>query len=260
YFSETGQLWGNPIYRWPVMRRLGFQWWIDRFRGTFRLFDIVRVDHFRGFESYWSVSAREKTAINGKWVKAPGRRLFRELKKSLGDLNIVAENLGVITPEVEALRREFGFPGMAVLQFAFGSDPQAASFQPHRFERHLFAYTGTHDNDTLMGWWNGEGNSTRSREQVRHEKAGARRYLGFANEPVNWAFIRLLSASVADAAIVPMQDVLGLNGEARMNLPGNGSGNWRWRMLPGAFTPALQAQLRDLAENYGRITKHDARE
>lgn len=258
YFSETGQLWGNPIYRWSVMRRSGFQWWIERFRGTFRLFDIVRVDHFRGFESYWCVRAREKTAINGKWVKAPGRRLFRELRKSLGDLNIVAENLGIITPEVEALRREFGFPGMAVLQFAFSGDPQSASFRPHSFERSLFAYTGTHDNDTLMGWWNGEGASTRSNDQIRDETARARRYLGVTNEPVNWAFIRLLWRSVADAAIVPMQDVLGLDGTARMNLPGNGSGNWRWRMLPGAFTPALQAQLRDLTETYGRIPQPDA--
>lgn len=258
YFSETGQLWGNPIYRWPVIQRLGFQWWIERFRGTFRLFDIVRVDHFRGFESYWSVPAREKTAMNGRWVKAPGRKLFRELKRSLGDLNIVAENLGVITPEVEALRREFGFPGMAVLQFAFGSDSEGNPFQPHRFERHLFAYTGTHDNDTLMGWWNGEGASTRSFTQIREENARARRYLGIANEPVNWAFIRLLWASVADTVIAPMQDVLGLDGRARMNLPGNGSGNWRWRMLPSVFTPALQAQLRELTETYGRIPQRHA--
>lgn len=258
YFSETGQLWGNPIYRWPVMQRLGFQWWIERFRGTFRLFDIVRVDHFRGFESYWSVPAREKTAINGKWVKAPGRKLFRELKKTLGDLNIVAENLGVITPEVEALRREFGFPGMAVLQFAFDGNSEGNPFQPHRFERHLFAYTGTHDNDTLMGWWNGEGASTRSSAQTREENARARRYLGITNEPVNWAFIRLLWASVADTAIAPMQDVLGLDGKARMNQPGNGSGNWRWRMLRHAFTPALQAQLRELTETYGRIPRRDA--
>ncbi len=260
YFSETGQLWGNPIYRWPAMRRSGFHWWIERFRGTFRLFDIVRLDHFRGFEAYWSVRAGETTAVNGKWIKGPGRKLFREVKKVLGDLNIVAENLGVITPEVEALRREFGFPGMAILQFAFGDDPQAPTFRPHRFERHLFAYTGTHDNDTLLGWWNGEGASMRTGEQVQRERAAARRYLGHTSEPVNWAFLRSLFASVADAAIAPMQDILGLDGQARMNLPGNGSGNWLWRMLPGAFTLALQGQLRSLAENYGRIPKHDRRE
>jgi 4-alpha-glucanotransferase len=259
YFSETGQLWGNPIYRWREMRRSGFQWWIERFRGTFRLFDIVRVDHFRGFEAYWSVRAGENTAVNGRWVKGPGRKLFREVKKTLGDLNIVAENLGVITPEVEELRREFGFPGMAVLQFAFGDDPQSLAFRPHRFERNLFAYTGTHDNDTLLGWWNGQGASMRSPEQVEHERASARCYMGRTREPVNWALLRLLFASVADVAIAPMQDILGLDGGARMNLPGNGSGNWRWRMSAGAFTPVLQAQLRELAETYGRIPKHDQR-
>jgi 4-alpha-glucanotransferase len=255
YFSETGQLWGNPIYRWPAMQQSGFQWWIERFRGTFRRFDIVRVDHFRGFEAYWSVPAREKTAVNGKWIKAPGRRLFRELNRALGELNIVAENLGVITPEVEALRREFGFPGMAVLQFAFGPDPQACTFQPHHFERHLFAYTGTHDNDTIMGWWNGSGNNTQSAEESQKERDRARRYLGHTNEPVNWAFIRMLAASVAAVAIVPMQDVLGLGTEARMNMPGNGNGNWQWRMQPGAFTPALQSRLRELAEVYGRLAQ-----
>ena len=261
YFSQTGQLWGNPIYRWSAMQRQGFTWWIERFRNIFHLFDIVRVDHFRGFEAYWSVPAGEKTAVNGKWMKAPGRKLFRKLSQSLGELNVVAENLGVITNEVEELRREFGFPGMAVLQFAFGSDPQAATFRPHNFERHVFAYTGTHDNDTIMGWWNsGSGNSTRSHEETEQEKIAVRRYLGPHHEPLNWSFIRLLYASVADVVIIPMQDVLGLGSEARMNLPGSDNGNWRWRMLPGAFAPSLEAQLRELAEIYERIPHHPATE
>lgn len=254
YFSETGQLWGNPIYHWAEMERSRFKWWIERFRGTFRLFDLVRLDHFRGFEAYWAVPAAAETAVNGKWVKAPGEKLFRAARKALGDLKVVAENLGDITPEVERLRHEFNFPGMAVLQFGFGTDPQASTFRPHNFERELFAYTGTHDNDTVMGWWTSKGgDSTRSEEDVRKEKDFARRYLGPGDEPFNWKVIRALLSSVARAAIVPMQDVLGLASESRMNMPGVGEGNWRWRMTAGAFTREYQERLRDLAEVYERI-------
>ena len=254
YFSETGQLWGNPIYRWPEMQRSGFKWWIERFRGTFRLVDLVRLDHFRGFEAYWAVPAAEQTAVNGRWVKAPGRELFRAVTKKLKQPHIVAENLGDITPEVEDLRQEFNFPGMAVLQFGFGTDPQAATFRPHNFERELFAYTGTHDNDTVMGWWTSEGgDSTRTPEDVCKEKAVTRRYLGPNEEPINWKMIRVLAGSVARVAIVPMQDVLGLGSESRMNMPGVGEGNWSWRMKPGAFTTEFQDRLRDLAEIYERV-------
>lgn len=256
YFSETGQLWGNPIYCWTEMERSRFKWWIERLRGTFRLFDLVRLDHFRGFEAYWAVPANEKTAVNGKWLKAPGQKLFRAAQKALGRLDVVAENLGDITPEVEQLRREFNFPGMAVLQFGFGTDPQASTFRPHNFERELFAYTGTHDNDTVIGWWSSEGgDSTRSPEDVRKEKDIARRYIGPGEEPINWKLIRLLSASVAHASIVPMQDVLGLGSDSRMNMPGVGDGNWSWKMRPGAFTTEFQQQLRDLAEIYDRIPR-----
>ncbi len=256
YFSETGQLWGNPIYRWTEMERSRFKWWIERLRGTFRLVDLVRLDHFRGFEAYWAVPAAEETAENGKWIKAPGEKLFRAAKKALGELAVVAENLGDITPEVEELRRQFGFPGMAVLQFGFGTDPQAATFRPHNFERDVFAYTGTHDNDTVMGWWTSEGgDSTRTPEEVRKEKALARRYLGPSDEPIHWKLIRLLLSSVAHAAIVPMQDVLGLGSESRMNMPGVGEGNWSWRMKPGAFTSEYQKRLRDLAEIYDRVPR-----
>src|SRR5579884_1374546 len=179
YFSATGQLWGNPIYRWDRMREDGYAWWVERMRAALTMFDLVRVDHFRGFEAYWQVPAEETTAVNGRWVKGPGADLFRVLRRELGELPIVAENLGVITPEVEAIREEFGLPGMAILQFAFGKDPQGPSFQPHNYPRNLAAYTGTHDNDTAMGWWRSEGgDSTRTAEDVREEKAKARVYLG----------------------------------------------------------------------------------
>lgn len=254
YFSETGQLWGNPIYRWSEMERSGFQWWIERLRGIFRLFDLVRLDHFRGFEAYWSVPATEETAVNGRWIKAPGAKLFRTAREKLGELRVVAENLGDISPEVEQMRRQFGFPGMAVLQFGFGADPQAATFRPHNFERELFAYTGTHDNDTVMGWWNSEGgDSTRTAEDVRKEKAIAQRYLGPGDEPINWKLIRVLLGSIARLAIVPMQDVLGLGSESRMNMPGVARGNWGWRMRDEAFTREYQERLRGLAEIYERV-------
>ena len=254
YFSETGQLWGNPIYRWPEMERSRFNWWIDRLRGTFRLFDLVRLDHFRGFEAYWAVPAGEETAVNGRWVKAPGAKLFRAAQKALGELKVVAENLGDITPEVEQIRREFHFPGMAVLQFGFGTDPQAATFRPHNFERELFAYTGTHDNDTVMGWWTSEGgDSTRSAEDVRKEKAFAQRYIAPSDEPIHWKLIRVLLSSVAQVAVMPMQDVLGLGSESRMNKPGTAEGNWSWRMSGEPFTEQHQERLRDMAEIYERL-------
>src|SRR5580698_401896 len=239
YFSATGQLWGNPIYRWDVLADSGYRWWIDRFRASFKLFDMVRLDHFRGFEAYWEVAADASTAIDGRWVKGPGRDLFDVLRTELKELPIVAENLGVITPEVEGLRREFGFPGMSLLQFAFGNDPQGPSFRPHNYTRELVAYTGGHDNDPTVGWWNsyGVGESTRTPEDIDKERAFTRAYLGFDDEPVNWVFIRTILASVAGMAIMPLQDVLGLGSSARTNLPGTLSGNWKWRYRATDLTP-----------------------
>jgi 4-alpha-glucanotransferase len=253
YFSATGQLWGNPIYNWALLKETGYQWWVERLRSALRLYDIVRIDHFRGFEAYWEVDAQEATAIDGRWVKGPGRELFVALQKHLGELPVIAENLGVITPEVEAIRHEFHLPGMAILQFAFGKDPQAPTFKPHNYVRELVAYTGTHDNDTVVGWWNSAGgDSTRTPEDVEKEHAYARAYLGCKDEPINWVLIRGIMASVANTAIAPMQDVLGLGSEARMNLPGKASGYWKWRMKMGAATNDIAVRLKDLARLYDR--------
>jgi len=254
YFSATGQLWGNPIYRWQRMADTGFGWWIDRFRATLQTVDMVRLDHFRGFEAYWAVPANEATAVNGEWRKAPGAELFEAARRQLGDLPIVAENLGVITPEVESLRAKFGFPGMAVLQFAFGTDPQAPTFRPHSYPREMVAYTGTHDNDTTMGWWTatGAGSSTRSLDDIAHERDFARAYLATDGREMNWAFIRAIFQSVADTAIAPLQDVLGLGSEARMNTPATTSGNWKWRFTEGALTTEIRDRLRELSRLYDR--------
>jgi 4-alpha-glucanotransferase len=254
YFSATGQLWGNPIYRWDLLARSGYAWWVNRFRSALSLFDMVRVDHFRGFEAYWEVPGQAQTAAGGKWVKGPGAELFRVVQSQVGELPIVAENLGVITPEVEAIRREFSFPGMALLQFAFGIDPQGPSFRPHNYDRELVAYTGGHDNDTMIGWWNSRvsSDSVRTAEDIRKERALARAYLGFEDQPVNWVFIRAVMSSVADTAIVPLQDVLGLGSAARMNLPGTKSGNWRWRYSSGALTDQHRDRLANMVELYDR--------
>jgi 4-alpha-glucanotransferase len=259
YFSATGQLWGNPVYRWDVLAANGYKWWIERFRASLALFDMVRLDHFRGFESYWEVPANETTAINGRWVKGPGEDFLSALQNAFGGLPIVAENLGVITPPVEKLRQQFGLPGMSLLQFAFGTDPQGPSFRPHNYSRDLVAYTGGHDNDTTVGWWSssGAGDSTRTAEDVRKEHDFARAYLNFGardddDSEINWVLIRAVLASVADVAIVPLQDVLGLGSEARMNLPGRVSGNWKWRYRPGALRDELSARLRNLVTLYDR--------
>jgi len=255
YFSATGQLWGNPIYRWELLAANGYVWWIERFRASLALFDMVRLDHFRGFESYWEVPANEPTAMHGRWVKGPGESLLSALQNAFGELPIVAENLGVITPPVENLRKQFGLPGMSLLQFAFGTDPQGPSFRPHNYSRDLVAYTGGHDNDTTVGWWSsrGAGDSTRTPEDVRKEHAFARAYLNFENDDeINWVMIRAVLSSVADVAIVPLQDVLGLGNSARMNLPGKVSGNWKWRYRPGALSAELSARLRNLVTLYDR--------
>jgi 4-alpha-glucanotransferase len=255
YFSATGQLWGNPHYRWEALARTGYAWWIERFRATLDLVDRVRIDHFRGFVASWEVPFGAATAALGRWQEGPGAALFDAVESALGltHLPFIAENLGVITPEVEALRERFEFPGMAILQFAFGSDPQAPDFKPHNYPRNRVVYTGTHDNDTTMGWWTGEAeHSTRSPAEIRAEREHARRYLGIDGPDAHWAFVRAALASVADTAIVPAQDLLGLGSEARMNQPGTVTGNWRWRLLPGQLTPGLAEVLALLARTYDR--------
>ena len=253
YFSATGQLWGNPLYRWDEMGRTGYAWWIDRFRATLALVDLVRLDHFRGFEAYWEIPASAPTAATGRWVKGPGAALFDALRAALGTLPIVAENLGVITPEVESLRERFGFPGMAILQFAFGGDPHGSDFIPHNYTRDRVVYTGTHDNDTVVGWWtSGVGDSTRTAEEVEAEREFARRYMHSDGKEIHWDFIRTLLVSVANTAIVPLQDVLGMDGEGRMNLPGRPGGNWRWRYIEDALSPEVRRRLKALTEASGR--------
>ncbi|MBM4031983.1 MAG: 4-alpha-glucanotransferase [Planctomycetes bacterium] len=242
YFSKTGQLWGNPLYRWEAMKADGYAWWVARLRQTLKTVDIVRLDHFRGFAAYWEVPAGEETAINGKWVKGPGAKLFKALEAALGELPIVAEDLGLITPDVHALRKRFGFPGMKVLQFAFTSDA-THPYLPHNYEPNCIVYTGTHDNDTTLGWYH-----TRGFE----EKARLHKYLGPLSEPVNWALIRLAYQSVADVAIVPLQDLLSLAGDARMNTPGKFGNNWAWRCREHLLGRDLRGGLRDFALTYGR--------
>jgi 4-alpha-glucanotransferase len=252
YFSETGQLWGNPLYEWERMHADGYRWWIARMRAGLDLFDLVRLDHFRGFEAYWEVPGDAPTAVNGRWVQGPGAALFHALTAALGPLPIVAENLGLITPEVEALREQFGYPGMAILQFAF--DGQDSNFIPHRYVRDLVVYTGTHDNDTTMGWWqsSGAGDSTRSTEAVAREKAFARRYLGTDGTDMHWVLIRATLASVANTVLIPMQDVLGLGSDARMNLPGRQAGNWGFRFTWAQLSPDLTERLRTLTTTFER--------
>jgi 4-alpha-glucanotransferase len=253
YFSATGQLWGNPLYRWETLARTGYSWWVDRFRAVLALVDLVRLDHFRGFAACWEVAGDAETAVNGRWVEGPGRTFFEALRGALGDLPIVAEDLGVITPEVEALRDGLSLPGMAILQFAFGADAHANDFLPHNYPRNKVAYTGTHDNDTVAGWWAaGVGDSTRTAAEVEAERERALAYCGGDGRAIHWDFVRTLLVSPADTAIVPLQDVLGEGTEARMNLPGRAHGNWRWRFAASDLTPEVRRKLRAITEASGR--------
>jgi 4-alpha-glucanotransferase len=242
YFSPTGQRWGNPLYRWDVMKQQGFAWWIERCRSAFSIYDIVRIDHFRGFEAYWEVPASEPTAIKGRWVKAPGHELFHAIERALGKLPIIAEDLGIITPEVEALRDAFGFPGMRVLQFAFVADTKS-TYLPHNCIPNCVAYSGTHDNNTTLGWFISL--DEKPSEQVLH-------YTGTDGSRINWDMIRLLMMSVAGMIVVTMQDLLSLGEEARMNMPGRLGGNWAWRYTPAMLTPAIANRLKTMTETYGR--------
>ncbi|ALC15796.1 4-alpha-glucanotransferase [Desulfuromonas soudanensis] len=242
YFSTTGQRWGNPLYRWEAMAEEGYAWWLSRFRWNLAQTDLVRIDHFRGFEACWAIPAEEKTAVNGQWLKVPGAELFRALKAALGRVPIIAEDLGLITPEVEALRREFGFPGMKILQFAFGSGADNP-YLPHNLESDCVVYTGTHDNDTTLGWW---------RKLSGQEREGVRAYLGSSGRDQPWELIRAALASVGAYCIIPLQDLLALGSEARMNTPGRAGGNWGWRFSPGDLGVDLQQRLSALTALYGR--------
>lgn len=242
YFSETGQLWGNPLYNWDTLRQTGFRWWIDRVKANLTLYDIVRIDHFRGLAAYWAVPFGEPTAVKGQWINAPGKEMLDAIRNELGELNLIAEDLGVITPDVEHLRDSNNLPGMKILQFAFDSADEN-DFRPHTYTRNCIVYTGTHDNDTTLGWYKSAGEA---------DLQSMRDYFEPNENEIHWAFIRLAWSSVADTAIAPAQDVLGLGTECRMNLPGKASGYWRWRVLPGQLTSQHAQRLAKLSKIFGR--------
>jgi 4-alpha-glucanotransferase len=254
YFSRTGQLWGNPLYRWEVMAASDYAWWMQRLRTTQQMVDMIRLDHFRGFEAYWEVPASEPTAINGRWVQGPGLAFFETLRRTLGDLPIVAEDLGLITPEVRRLRVALRLPGMRVLQFGFGGDPHDNEHAPHNYSRDCVVYSGTHDNNTSRGWLleveqpGDEG----ALQQMRAERTVALKYMASDGSQIHWDMIRLALASVADVAILPLQDVFGLGQEARMNYPGRAEGNWEWRYTADMLQDGLATRLREMVEIYGR--------
>ncbi len=248
YFSKTGQCWGNPLYRWDVMKQTGYRWWIERIQIMMQQVDIIRLDHFRGFEKYWEIPSGSKTAVGGRWVDGPGYHFFEVLAQSLGTLPFIAEDLGYITPEVHALRDRCGFPGMRVLHFAFGDESAENPHKPFNFIRNCVAYTGTHDNNTTAGWLAGG-----DRAYAADEIERALRYMDVDEKDAVWGLIRVLLSSVADTAIVPMQDVLGLGAEARMNTPATKEGNWRWRMRPDHLSPEIASRLYELNRIYGRL-------
>ena len=243
YFSPTGQLWGNPLYRWAAHKKDGYAWWLARLRAVLELVDIVRLDHFRGFAAYWEVPGRAKTAEIGRWTPAPGMHFFKVVRKELGELPIIAEDLGVITPDVVELRETYDLPGMKILQFGFGGDPNDP-FLPHNYVTNCVVYTGTHDNDTALGWYERVSNK---------DKDFCRRYLARDGSDVSWDMVRAAWGSVAAFALAPMQDLLGLGNEGRMNYPGNPSGNWTWRMPASAANDFwIKKRLRELNYLYSR--------
>jgi len=255
YFSRDGQLWRHPHYRWARHRATGFAWWIARFRHAFQRFDAVRIDHFLGFHRVWAVPGRAQSARRGKWVKTPGAELLTTLRHQLGRLEIIAEDLGLVTPEAVVLRERFGFPGMRLLHFAFGTEAGSRCNQPHTYSHNCVVYPGTHDNETTVGWF---ARLRRAAHKGRRtggttELQRVLRYLGTAGHEINWDLIRLALSSPANLAIIPVQDVLGLGNEARMNTPATATGNWRWRLWPGQLRPRHAHRLRDLTEIYGRL-------
>jgi 4-alpha-glucanotransferase len=257
YYCSTGQLWGNPTYRWDVLKETDFAWWVEHLRATLELVDFVRLDHFRGFEAFWEVPAGETTAINGKWEKCPGEDLLNKFKEVYDDIPIIAEDLGVITPEVIALREKFNLPGMIVLQFAFESDYAQfdfKSFDPLNFPKHSVAYTGTHDNNTTVGWYNekpGEA-TTLSAEDMRKKKEKILAHFGTDGSQIQWDMINDALRSSSDFAIIPLQDILGLGIEARMNTPGTSSGNWEWRFAWDMLTEDMKKKLKELTAEHKR--------
>ena len=243
YFSATGQLWGNPLYRWDAMKANGYAWWLRRIRAALRLYDIVRIDHFRGFAAYWEVPASEETAINGQWVTGPGSDFFDVIKRELGELPIIAEDLGEITPVVIALRDQFNLPGMKILQFAFSTDA-SDKFLPHNYTRNFIVYSGTHDNDTTVGWYH--------HSATDHERDHFRRYFATDGHDPAWSMLTAAWQSVAVMTLAPLQDILSLDTHARMNLPGRAAGNWGWRFREGEITEFLAERLHDVTLLYGR--------
>jgi len=246
YFSKTGQLWGNPVYRWDILKEKKYDWWVKRVEHNFKLYDLVRIDHFRGFVGYWEVPATKKTAVKGKWVKAPALDFFNRLKNRFRRLPMIVEDLGLITPDVRKVVEHFAFPGMKVLLFAFGEDYPTNPHLPHTYEKNCVVYTGTHDNNTVRGWFRTEARNENKRRVLD--------YLGrkVSEQEIHWEFIRLAMMSVGNMVIIPMQDVLGLGEEARMNRPATRKGNWKWRLLPEQLTSSLAEKLSDITENYGR--------
>ena len=247
-FSATGQRWGNPLYNWDAMRRSGYQWWMQRLRWATHTCDYIRLDHFRGFAQFWEIPAAEETAINGRWVDGPGHDFFNKLEEALGGLPFFAEDLGYITPDVHALRDDHHIPGMAVLQFGFG-DAGAHIYLPHRMTPDRVIYTGTHDNDTTLGWWSTAG---------EHEKRAAEAYVGRCADGINWALIRAAQSSAASFSVIPVQDILSLGSEARLNTPSTQIGNYRWRLQPGSLTPELSQKLAALAEVTDRLPQSES--
>ncbi len=255
YFSATGQLWGNPIFDWDYLHRTGYRWWIERFGATLNLVDLARLDHFRGFAACWEIPYGDSTAQRGQWVPAPGRELFSALAQKFGPLPIIAEDLGVITPDVEELRDAFGFPGMRILQMAFRD--KSNSDLPHTYVHNSVVYTGTHDHDTALGWFNSTAGvgSTRTPAQIEHDRNYCMQYLNTDGKEINWDFIRAASASVSDTAIFPLQDIIGLDSSARMNLPGSAHGNWTWRFKWQQLDEAGKNRLRKYTQLYARCSE-----
>jgi len=243
YFSSTGQLWGNPVYNWEKLQANNFEWWVERFEAIFAYVDVTRIDHFRGFDAYWAVERGQETAMYGEWIKAPGTALLDLINQKFGDLPIIAEDLGVITPEVVALRDRYEFPGMKILQFAFGAGP-GDPFLPFNYDRNCVVYTGTHDNDTTVGWFN---------QLSNYERDEVLRYLGCIDpQGIHWSLIRMGWMSIANMAIVPYQDLLGLDTDARMNFPGKPEGNWGWRYRSEALNREVGDRLKTMTYISGR--------
>jgi 4-alpha-glucanotransferase len=246
YFSETGQLWGDPVYNWNTLKEMGYSWWIQRMKHSLILFDIVRIDHFRGFQAYWEVPASEKTALNGKWIEGPGEDFFNILLEHFPYLPIIAEDLGVITPDVREIIKKFDFPGMKILLFAFDENLSRNPYAPHNHKKNCVVYTGTHDNNTVKGWF--------VKEATSEDKNRLFKYIGHevSIDNVHWEFIKLAMMSVANMVIMPIQDILGLGEDARMNLPATSEGNWEWRLELDKITPHVIKKLREMTDIYGR--------